>query len=208
MTTTMRLRIAALLFGTLPLLAAFLTIPGTARAQTDGVEAAETRGCPAGWVSSSAPGGCSPGFFTLKLARLPDAPDCPDGWVASSAPGGCSPGFFTLRLSDAEGDGGCPDGWVRSSAPGGCSPGHLTLKLAGLEPVTEGCPDGWIESSAPGGCSPEGFTLKERRIQQASYTCAFGVACDVMVEAILALGGSCTRDGPDSTCDLPPLVED
>lgn len=164
-------------------------------------------GCPDGWIVSSAPGGCSPEFLTLKLSRLPETDDCPDMWVRSSAPGGCSPGFFTMALQDVEGTVGCPDGWVQSSAPGGCSPGYLTLKMVGLE-ATEGCPDGWIESSAPGGCSPEGFMLETREIFQARYTCAFGAACDVMVDAILALGGTCERDGPDSACDLPPLVEE
>lgn len=102
---------------------------------------------------------------------------------------------------------GCPDGWVRSSAPGGCSPGFFTLKLVRL-PDTDDCPDGWVRSSAPGGCSPGSFTLKQRRAYQARYHCAFGVECDLMVDAILALGGTCASDGPDTTCDLPPLIED
>ena len=74
--------------------------------------------------------------------------------------------------------------------------------------VTEGCPKGWVSSSAPGGCSPGSFTLKQRRVYQAQYHCAFGVECDLMVDAILALGGTCASDGPDTTCDLPPLIED
>ena len=198
----LQLKLCALMFGALAVLALHAT-PGYA--QTDVIAA--TRGCPDGWVTSSAPGGCSPEFFTLKLARLPDTEDCPDGWVRSSAPGGCSPGFLTLGLSEVKDIAGCPDGWVQSSAPGGCSPGYITLRQVGLD-ATEGCPDGWVESSAPGGCSPGSFTLKQRTIYQASYTCAFGVACDVMVEAVLALGGTCTRDGPDTSCDLPPLDED
>ena len=166
-----------------------------------------TEGCPDGWVPSSAPGGCSPGFFTLKLVGARDTDGCPDGWVRSSAPGGCSPGFFTLRLNGIDATDDCPDGWVRSSAPGGCSPGYLTLKLAGLRATDDGCPDGWVPSSAPGGCSPGSFTLKKRRVYQAQYHCAFGVDCDLMVEAVIALGGTCSSDGPDTTCDLPPLIE-
>jgi len=29
-----------------------------------------------------------------------------------------------------------------------------------------------------------------------------------MVDAIIALGGTCASDGPDTNCDLPPLIED
>jgi hypothetical protein len=198
-------------FYALSLLMFMTCVPGTSAAQQDSYdgqpETAATTSCPDGWVTSSAPGGCSPGFFTLKLVRLPDTDDCPDGWVRSSAPGGCSPGFFTLKLNDVGDTKGCPAGWVTSSAPGGCSPGYLTLRLAGISP-TDGCPDGWVASSAPGGCSPGSFTLKQRQVYQAQYHCAFGVHCDMMVEAILALGGSCNRDGPDTTCELPPLIED
>ena len=167
-------------FGVLAFLLFSSNAPGTSAAQqsrdTGQTELAVTEGCPKGWVSSSAPGGCSPGFFTLK----------PHG------------------VRDAD---GCPDGWVSSSAPGGCSPGYLTLKQAGIR-NTDGCPDGWVSSSAPGGCSPGSFTLKQRRVYQAQYHCAFGVECDLMVDAILALGGTCASDGPDTTCDLPPLIED
>jgi len=198
-------------FGVLAFLLFSSNAPGTSAAQqsrdTGQTELAVTEGCPKGWVSSSAPGGCSPDFFTLKLVRLPDTDDCPDGWVSSSAPGGCSPGFFTLKPHGVRDADGCPDGWVSSSAPGGCSPGYLTLKQAGIR-NTDGCPDGWVSSSAPGGCSPGSFTLKQRRVYQAQYHCAFGVECDLMVDAILALGGTCASDGPDTTCDLPPLIED
>ncbi len=166
--------------------------------------------CPAGWIRSSAPGGCSPGFFTLKLAGIASTDSCPKGWVSSSAPGGCSPGFFTLKTNGArDSRRSCPDGWVRSSAPGGCSPDYLTLELAGLRAI-DSCPDGWVRSSAPGGCSPGDFTLEPGfdGIDQARYHCAFGAACDDMIEAVFALGGTCSSDGPDTTCDLPPLNED
>lgn len=171
---------------------------------------AATSDCPKGWVSSSAPGGCSPEFFTLKLAGIRATDGCPDGWVRSSAPGGCSPGFFTLRTNGVrDSRRACPDGWVRSSAPGGCSPEYITLAQAGLH-ATEGCPDGWVRSSAPGGCSPDNFTLEPdlRGVDQARFHCAFGAACDHMIDAVFALGGTCTSDGPDTTCDLPPLIED
>lgn len=206
---SMRTRICAIVLGAIPAILV-PSLPRGAEAQTALPVERDTaaRECPSGWVASSAPGGCSPGFFTLKLARFPESNDCPDGWVRSSVPGGCSPGFLTLALNDVLGDGECPAGWVTSEAPGGCSPGYLTLRQAGIELATEGCPSGWVASSAPGGCSPGSFTLEERRIYSAHYTCAFGVECDVMVEAILALGGSCERDGPDSSCDLPPLVEE
>ncbi len=166
--------------------------------------------CPKGWVRSSAPGGCSPGFFTLKLAGIRVTDGCPEGWVRSSVPGGCSPGFFTIQMNGArDSRRSCPDGWVRSSAPGGCSPEYLTLKQAGLQ-ATDSCPDGWVRSSAPGGCSPGNFTLEPGfdGIDQARYHCAFGAACDAMIEAVLALGGTCSSDGPDTSCDIPPLIED
>ena len=166
--------------------------------------------CPNGWVQSSAPGGCSPGFFTLKLAGIESTEGCPSGWVESSAPGGCSPGFFTLRLNGVrDSRRSCPDGWVRSSAPGGCSPDFITLKLAGLRAIDR-CPDGWVRSSAPGGCSPGSFTLEPGfdSIDRASYHCAFGDACETMIESIIALGGTCETDGRDTTCDLPPLIDE
>jgi len=166
--------------------------------------------CPDGWVLSSVPGGCSPGFFTLKLAGIHSIQGCPSGWVESSAPGGCSPEFFTLRLNGLpDSRRSCPDGWVRSSAPGGCSPDFITLKQAGLYAIDR-CPDGWVRSSAPGGCSPGNFTLETGfdGIDRASYRCAFGAACDTMIESIKALGGSCEIDGPDATCELPPLVDE
>jgi hypothetical protein len=165
--------------------------------------------CPSGWVESSAPGGCSPEFFTLKLAGIKSTQGCPTGWVKSSAPGGCSPGFFTLLLNKARDSiRSCPDGWVRSSAPGGCSPDYITLKQAGLRAI-DSCPDGWVRSSAPGGCSPDNFTLETGfdGVDYASYHCAFGDACDGMIESIIALGGTCNTDGPDTGCDLPPLIE-
>ncbi|MEJ2403589.1 MAG: hypothetical protein P8171_04760 [Candidatus Thiodiazotropha sp.] len=166
--------------------------------------------CPAGWVRSSAPGGCSPGYFTLKLAGIENAKGCPKGWVDSSAPGGCSPGFFTLYtngLRDSQRS--CPDGWVRSSAPGGCSPEFLTLKLAGLKAVNE-CPKGWVRSSAPGGCSPGSFTLEPGfdGVDRAYFHCAFGDFCDDMIDSIIALGGTCDSSGDDTTCNLPPLVDE
>ncbi len=166
--------------------------------------------CPAGWVESSAPGGCSPEFFTLKLAGIESTKGCPSGWVESNAPGGCSPGFFTILLNRTRDSiRSCPDGWVRSSAPGGCSPGYITLKQAGLRAI-DSCPEGWVRSSAPGGCSPDNFTLETGfdGVDYASYHCAFGDACDDMIESIKALGGTCNTDGPDTTCDLPPLVEE
>jgi hypothetical protein len=166
--------------------------------------------CPTGWVPSSAPGGCSPEFFTLKVVGIEDIEGCPKGWVRSSAPGGCSPEFFTLYtngLRDSQRS--CPDGWIRSSAPGGCSPGYLTLRLVGLEAVTE-CPKGWVRSSAPGGCSPDNFTLEPGfdGIDRAYYHCAFGDACDVMIDSIKALGGTCNTTGDDTSCDLPPLIDE
>lgn len=163
--------------------------------------------CPNGWVSSSAPGGCSPGFFTLKFVGISSTLGCPKGWVSSSAPGGCSPGFFTLKLNGArDSRSSCPDGWVRSSAPGGCSPDYLTLELARLQAINS-CPSGWVRSSAPGGCSPDNFTLEPGfdGVDQARYHCAFGRACDAMIEAVLALGGNCYSEGPDTTCDIPPI---
>lgn len=166
--------------------------------------------CPQGWVRSSAPGGCSPGFFTLKLAGIRATDGCPEGWVRSSAPGGCSPGFFTIQMNGArDSRRSCPDGWVRSSAPGGCSPEYLTLKQAGLQ-ATDSCPEGWVRSSAPGGCSPGNFTLEPGfdGIDQARYHCAFGNACDVMIEAVLALGGTCSSKGRDTSCEIPPLIEE
>lgn len=171
---------------------------------------AATPDCPEGWVSSNAPGGCSPEFFTLKLAGIHATDGCPDGWVSSSAPGGCSPGFFTLRMNGVRDSRRCcPDGWVRSSVPGGCSPDYITLARAGLH-ATKRCPDGWVPSSAPGGCSPDNFTLEpdSSGVDRARYHCAFGDACDHMIEAVFALGGTCTSEGPDTTCDLPPLIED
>jgi hypothetical protein len=61
---------------------------------------AKVNECPTGWVSSSAPGGCSPGFFTLFTNGLRDSQrSCPDGWVRSSAPGGCTPEFLNLKLA-------------------------------------------------------------------------------------------------------------
>ena len=166
--------------------------------------------CPDGWVESSAPGGCSPGFFTLKFAGIESTKGCPTGWVESSAPGGCSPGFFTLVLNKVrDSRRSCPDGWVRSSAPGGCSPDFITLKQAGLRAI-DSCPKGWVRSSAPGGCSPDNFTLETGfdGVDYASYNCAFGDACDKMIESIIALGGSCNTDGPDTGCELPPLIEE
>ncbi len=166
--------------------------------------------CPHGWVRSSAPGGCSPGFFTLKLAGIDSTKGCPSGWVESRAPGGCSPGFFTLRLNGIrDSRRSCPDGWVRSSAPGGCSPDYITLKQAGLRAI-DSCPDGWVRSSAPGGCSPGNFTLETGfdGIDRAAYHCAFGAACETMIESIIALGGVCETDGPDNTCELPPLIDE
>ncbi len=166
--------------------------------------------CPAGWVPSSAPGGCSPEFFTLKRAGLESTQGCPSGWIPSSAPGGCSPEFFTVVLNKpVYSRGSCPDGWVRSSAPGGCSPEYLTLKQVGLEAI-DSCPDGWVRSSAPGGCSPGNFTLETGfdGIDRASYICPFGDACNDMIDSIIALGGHCETDGRDTTCNLPPLVED
>lgn len=163
--------------------------------------------CPDRWVPSNAPGGCSPGFFTLELAGIESTQGCPSGWVESSAPGGCSPGFFTLRLNGVrDSRRSCPDGWVRSSAPGGCSPDYLTLRQAGLYAI-DSCPEGWVRSSAPGGCSPGSFTLETGfdGVDRASYHCPFGSDCAVMVESIKALGGSCVSDGPDTTCELPPL---
>jgi hypothetical protein len=182
--------------------------PGSYTSKT--VDIYSTDRCPKGWVSSSAPGGCSPGFFTLKLAGIYSTDGCPKGWVSSSAPGGCSPGFFTLQMNGARDSiRSCPDGWVRSSAPGGCSPEYLTLEQAGLYAIDQ-CPDGWVRSSAPGGCSPGNFTLESGfdGIDQARYHCAFGDACDVMIDAVIALGGSCSTDGPDTTCELPPVNED
>lgn len=123
--------------------------------------------------------------------------------LLSSAPGANAAEHSQTVLTATD---GCPDGWVSSSAPGGCSPGYLTLKLAGIR-ATDGCPDGWVRSSAPGGCSPGSFTLKQRRVYQAQYHCAFGVDCDLMVEAVIALGGTCTSDGPDTDCVLPPLID-
>ena len=136
--------------------------------------------------------------------------DCPAGWIRSSAPGGCSPGFFTLKLAGIASTDSCPKGWVSSSAPGGCSPGFFTLKTNGARDSRRSCPDGWVRSSAPGGCSPGDFTLEPGfdGIDQARYHCAFGAACDDMIEAVFALGGTCSSDGPDTTCDLPPLNED
>lgn len=166
--------------------------------------------CPQNWVPSTAPGGCSPGFFTLEQAGLRDTEGCPTGWVPSTAPGGCSPGFFTLRLNgERDSRQSCPDGWVRSSAPGGCSPGYITLAQAQLIAIDE-CPDGWVRSSAPGGCSPGNFTLETGfdGLDRARFNCAFGKACDTMIEAIKALGGSCESDGPDTSCDLPPLIDE
>ncbi len=166
--------------------------------------------CPDGWVESSAPGGCSPGYFTMKSSGIESTQGCPSGWVESSAPGGCSPGFFTLRLNQMrDSRRSCPDGWVRSSAPGGCSPEYITLKQAGLRAI-DSCPKGWVRSSAPGGCSPENFTLETGfdGIDRASYHCAFGDACDVMIESIIALGGNCNTNGSDTTCDLPPLIDE
>ncbi|MEE9423921.1 MAG: hypothetical protein V3V18_02955 [Methylococcales bacterium] len=67
-----------------------------------------------------------------------------------------------------------------------------------------------MRSSAPGGCSPGNFTLEPAfdGIDQARYHCAFGAACDHMIEAVLALGGTCSSDGPDTTCEIPPLNKD
>lgn len=187
-----------------------LTFSGASYARdTYFITKATLKQCPDGWVESSAPGGCSPGFFTMKVAGIKSTQGCPTGWVESSAPGGCSPGFFTLLLNKArDSRRSCPDGWVRSSAPGGCSPEFITLKQAGLKAI-DSCPDGWVRSSAPGGCSPENFTLETGfdGVDRASYNCPFGDACDGMIESIIALGGSCKTDGPDTTCDLPPLIE-
>lgn len=186
-----------------------LTFLGIGTASATDTFDAYIKQCPDGWVHSSAPGGCSPGFFTLELVDMQSIKGCPSGWIESSVPGGCSPEFFTLRLNGVpDSRRSCPDGWVRSSAPGGCSPGFITLKQAGLRAIDE-CPDGWVRSSAPGGCSPGNFTLKTGfdGIERASYNCPFGSACDTMIESIIALGGSCKSDGPDTTCDLPPLIE-
>ncbi len=180
-----------------------------ARDSLDSIKAG-LKQCTDGWVESSAPGGCSPEFFTLKFAGIESSPGCPSGWVSSSAPGGCSPGFFTVLLNRTRDSiRSCPDGWVRSSAPGGCSPEYLTLELAGLRAI-DSCPKGWVRSSAPGGCSPDNFTLETGfdGVDYASYHCAFGDACDVMIESIIALGGHCNTTGSDTTCNLPPLVEE
>lgn len=177
---------------------------------TSGFQAVQPSKCPDGWVSSSVPGGCSPGFFTLKFAGIRSTSGCPKGWVSSSAPGGCSPEFFTLHLTGTrDSRTTCPDGWVRSSAPGGCSPNYLTLELAGLKAI-DSCPDGWVRSSAPGGCSPENFTLEPGfdGVDYARVHCAFGKACQPLIDAIVALSGSCTTDGPDVSCDLPPLHQE
>lgn len=128
---------------------------------------------------------------------------CPDGWVVSSAPGGCAPGYLTIEIATFDFDNGCPDGWVPTSAPGGCAPGFLTLKLAGLE-FDNGCPDGWVVSSAPGGCSPGFFTIDAgERVLEAEFHCAFGSACDDMIEAVKALGGECGSSVFGETCTLP-----
>lgn len=134
-------------------------------------------------------------------AVLASTDDCPDGWTLGRH--GCQPENLTIEVGVAEFDDGCPDRWVRSSAPGGCSPGYLTLKTVGLD-NTKGCPDRWVASSAPGGCSPGFFTTEPHPgIYHAVHTCAFGSACNDMIDAVKALGGSCETDGPDTTCTLP-----
>lgn len=178
------------------------------KSTSDSVNAAMTT-CPAGWVRSSAPGGCSPEFFTLKSVGLYSTSGCPSGWVESAAPGGCSPEFFTLRLNGIpESIRSCPSGWVRSSAPGGCSPDYITLKQAGLEAI-DSCPGGWVRSSAPGGCSPDNFTLETEfdGFDYARFHCPVFFDCNGMVDAIIALGGHCTESHMGVTCDLPPLIE-
>lgn len=192
------------------LLGATTAQAGSRYSYTDMRTATVSSNCPSGWVESQAPGGCSPGFFTLKFVGLRATGGCPSGWVKSSAPGGCSPEFFTLRLNGVRDSiRSCPDGWVRSSAPGGCSPEYLTLELAGLRAI-DSCPDGWVRSSAPGGCSPDNFTIETGfdGVDQAYYHCAFGDLCDMMIDAVIALGGHCATNGRDTTCDLPPLVEE
>ena len=164
--------------------------------------------CPDGWVVSDVPGGCSPGFFTLKFAGIAPTKVCPTGWVRSSIPGGCSPTFFTLQMNGTRDNRySCPQGWVRSSAPGGCSPEYLSVQLTGIK-VIDHCPDGWIRSSAPGGCSPDNFTLEPGfdGIDRAYFHCAFGDSCQPMIDAVLALGGTCVSDGPDTSCRLPPPI--
>ncbi|MEJ2754283.1 MAG: hypothetical protein P8104_00185 [Gammaproteobacteria bacterium] len=201
-----------LLFSGAQLLSALIVCFASSAYAADGATllAAKYKQCPDRWAPSSAPGGCSPTFFTLELAGLKETLRCPSGWVESSVPGGCSPEFFTLRLNGVRDSiRSCPDGWVRSSAPGGCSPGYITLKQAGLRAINS-CADGWVRSSAPGGCSPDNFTLETGfdGIDRASFHCVFGAACDTMIESIKALGGTCNSNGPDTTCDLPPLIDE
>ena len=169
--------------------------------QGDTATLAATTGCPDGFVEGRF--GCMPENLTTKPDTGDTGNDCPDKWVPSSAPGGCSPGFFTIAVGAFDFDNGCPDMWVPSSAPGGCSPDFLTLKTAGLD-ATLGCPDMWVPSSAPGGCSP-GFIAIDSggRVFEAQYHCAFGRQCDAMVEAIIALGGSCTSSSLGETCTIP-----
>ncbi len=154
-------------------------------------------------LSIAAPGADAQTRDTKKAntAVLAATQGCPDGFVDGRF--GCVPENLTTKPGGVDDTNGCHDKWVVSSAPGGCSPEFLTLKLVGLE-FNNGCPDGWVVSSAPGGCSPGFITTDDgSHVFAIQHHCAFGSACDAVVDAVLALGGHCTSSSYGETCTLP-----
>jgi hypothetical protein len=214
-------------------LALALSIAPAADAQTrttsDTKKSAAVEGCPDGWIPASVPGGCMPGSETTEdrddgaTSRCPDGFElgpagcqaanltaeiptiaefgCPDRWVLG--PQGCQPGYLTIEVATFKPVDRCPDRWVPASVPGGCLPGYLTLRTVGLDGI-DGCPDLWVPSSAPGGCAPGFFTSEPTPgVLEAQHHCAFGPACDPMIDAVIALGGSCVDTIFGTTCEIP-----